>query len=434
MHRSVKLASFGVACMLALSLTGCGAKITGVTMETPDKLERGTQTQVMAEYAYDKQPDEAKAEKLIAELGMTYASSDETVLTVDENGQITAVGAGSADVTMSSADGSITSTKHIEVVVTPTGLKMETELQMSMDKPEAQLTASVEPYDATGVEIVYASADESIVTVSENGKLTGIGAGETTVSAEIKGTELKQVCKVTVLPSVEEINLNATNVTLKKNETRQLEFTVYPENADISSKSWKSSDEKIVTVDESGKITAVADGEGEITLTIGNVSVGCKVKVSTTKPAAASNAPSGGTSSGAASVGSAGGSQSSGSAAPAESESGGHGHWTLYGDGDCFRAINSLRASLGLGELTWDSGLGDIAAARCRQIMDDFSHNGMTAPEICAMGTPDGASTVAAWQGSSAHYAQMVYPDYTRCAVAHAYDGDGCHYWVATFG
>ena len=113
---------------------------------------------------------------------------------------------------------------------------------------------------------------------------------------------------------------------------------------------------------------------------------------------------------------------------------GGHGYWTVYGGGDAFDAINALRASLGLGALEWDGELGDVAALRCRQIMDDFSHNGMTAPEIIAMGYPDAASVVAAWQGSDAHYAQMTYESYTRGAVVHTYGGDGCHYWVGTFG
>lgn len=120
--------------------------------------------------------------------------------------------------------------------------------------------------------------------------------------------------------------------------------------------------------------------------------------------------------------------------AAAPAAEGGHGYWTVYGDGDAFDAINALRASLGLGALEWDGELGDVAALRCRQIMDDFSHNGMTAPEIIAMGYPDAASVVAAWQGSENHYAQMTYEGYTRGAVVHTYDGDGCHYWVGTFG
>ena len=120
--------------------------------------------------------------------------------------------------------------------------------------------------------------------------------------------------------------------------------------------------------------------------------------------------------------------------ATAPAAEGGHGYWTVYGDGDAFDAINALRVSLGLGALEWDGELGDVAALRCRQIMDDFSHNGMTAPEIIAMGYPDAASVVAAWQGSENHYAQMTYEGYTRGAVVHTYGGDGCHYWVGTFG
>lgn len=120
--------------------------------------------------------------------------------------------------------------------------------------------------------------------------------------------------------------------------------------------------------------------------------------------------------------------------AAAPAAEGGHGYWTVYGDGDAFDTINALRVSLGLGALEWDGELGDVAALRCRQIMDDFSHNGMTAPEIIAMGYPDAASVVAAWQGSDAHYAQMTYESYTRGAVVHTYGGDGCHYWVGTFG
>lgn len=119
--------------------------------------------------------------------------------------------------------------------------------------------------------------------------------------------------------------------------------------------------------------------------------------------------------------------------ANANPQDSGHGYWTVFGDGEARTLINSIRTSVGLGELAWNDELGDIAAARCKQLMDDFSHNGMTVPEICAMGTPDAASTVTAWQGSDTHYAVMTNPDYTQVAIAHCYDGDGCHYWCATF-
>lgn len=49
------------------------------------------------------------------------------------------------------------------------------------------------------------------------------------------------------------------------------------------------------------------------------------------------------------------------------------------------------------------------------------------------MGYADAASVIAAWQGSSGHYANMINTVYTRGAIGHMYDGDGCHYWVAVF-
>ena len=119
-------------------------------------------------------------------------------------------------------------------------------------------------------------------------------------------------------------------------------------------------------------------------------------------------------------------------AAPAPNS--GHGVWTVVGDPQARPLMNDLRASLGLGQLSWSDSLGDVAAERCKQLMVDFSHNGMTVPEICALGTPDAASTVAAWTGSSAHYACMTNASFTQIAVTHCYDGDGCHYWCACFG
>ena len=57
----------------------------------------------------------------------------------------------------------------------------------------------------------------------------------------------------------------------------------------------------------------------------------------------------------------------------------------------------------------------------------------MVTSETLAYGTPDAASTVSAWEGSSDHYAVMTNTSYTQVAIAHCYDGDGCHYWCATF-
>jgi uncharacterized protein YkwD len=111
-----------------------------------------------------------------------------------------------------------------------------------------------------------------------------------------------------------------------------------------------------------------------------------------------------------------------------------HTNWTLYADGTAFDLQNQVRASAGVEPLTWDSALGDIAWERCKQLLADFSHNGASTAENIAMGPADASTVISAWSASSGHYANMVNSGFTRGAIVHIYDGDGCHFWCATFG
>ena len=63
---------------------------------------------------------------------------------------------------------------------------------------EVSLTTSITPDDATNKGVVYTSSDETIATVTEDGKVKGVKAGQAdiTVMALYDGT--KAVCKVTV--------------------------------------------------------------------------------------------------------------------------------------------------------------------------------------------------------------------------------------------
>ena len=124
-------------------------------------------------------------------------------------------------------------------------------------------------------------------------------------------------------------------------------------------------------------------------------------------------------------------------AAPTEDAPEGWGtHGWFYVDVDttAFDLQNQLRAAVGAAALAWDDSLASIAQSRCEDIAVDFSHNGaQTTGENIAVGYADAASVIAAWQGSTGHYQNMINTVYTRGAIAHMYDGDGCHYWVAVF-
>ena len=102
--------------------------------------------------------------------------------------------------------------------------------------------------------------------------------------------------------------------------------------------------------------------------------------------------------------------------------------------------INAMRAAGGLSPLTMDGGLSAAADARCESFVagGPFDHSGMTTrSEICAAGPLGSASAVCTgWQGSTAHYANIMEPSFTSMGVGcwFCQTAEGQYtYWVVTF-
>lgn len=420
MKNQIKL--FCIALAGAFTLTACGGpKLIGVTLpETPLVLATGETATAETSYTYDGEtPENAQPE-------VVYTSGDAAIATVDENGVITGVAEG--ETTITATVGELSASRTVSVIIPVDSLTAE-DISLHLADGAAPLTYVVTPEHFTG-NLTFASADESIATVDAAGQVTPVAVGDTTVTVTAPNG-LTATAAVHVWDGPKALTLTPGKTEITTGGGTQIAVADEAGNeVAAESLTWASSDETVAQV--SGGWVDVT-GTGAVTITASTeYGVSTSVELTGVAPAArpaASTGSGAGAASGGASSGSSG---AGGSSAPAAGA--GHGYWTVYGDGGALDLINGIRASAGLGALTWDDGLGDIAAARCRQLMDDFSHNGMTAPEICAMGAPDASSVVSSWQASSAHYAQMVYEGYTRCAVAHCYDGDGCHYWCATFG
>lgn len=102
--------------------------------------------------------------------------------------------------------------------------------------------------------------------------------------------------------------------------------------------------------------------------------------------------------------------------------------------------INAMRAAAGLSPLTMDSGLSAAADARCESFVagGSFDHSGMTTrSEICAAGPIGSAGSVCTyWQGSPAHYANIMEPNFTSMGVGCWFcsTAEGQYtYWTVTF-
>ena len=418
MKNQIKL--FCIALAGAFMLTACGGpKLIGVALpETPLVLATGETATAETSYTYDGEtPENAQPE-------VVYTSGDETIATVDENGVITGVAEG--ETTITATVGELSASRTVSVIIPVDSLTAE-DISLHLADGAAPLTYVVTPEHFTG-NLTFASADESIATVDAAGQVTPVAVGDTTVTVTAPNG-LTATAAVHVWDGPKALTLTPGKTEITTGGGTQIAVADEAGNeVAAESLTWASSDETVAQV--SGGWVDVT-GTGAVTITASTeYGVSTSVELTGVAPAARPAA-----SAGAASGAAAGGETYGGGSAPAASSDGTlHTNWTLYADGTAFDLQNQVRASAGVEPLTWDSALGDIAWERCKQLLADFSHNGASTAENIAMGPADASTVISVWSASSGHYANMVNSGFTRGAIVHIYDGDGCHFWCATFG
>lgn len=209
---------------------------------------------------------------------VTWSSSAPDIVAVD-NGTLTAVAIGSAVITAQA--GNVTATCSVTVgPVEVTSIQLSEKAVTMSPGGIFELTASVQPENATDKTITWSSSDTSIVTVAE-GRLTAVDAGTATVTA--KAGNVKAECSVTVNPiNVTSVELSQTSMELLPGESSELTATVYPEDATDKTVTWSSSDTDVAVVTD-GMVTAISVGAAIITAQAGNFSAQCSVSVNPIK-------------------------------------------------------------------------------------------------------------------------------------------------------
>lgn len=111
-----------------------------------------------------------------------------------------------------------------------------------------------------------------------------------------------------------------------------------------------------------------------------------------------------------------------------------------------FDIVNVRRQEVGLGALTWDSGLEQASAVRAVEASQSFSHtrpdgsdwwtvnSNLMYAENLAMGYTSGDSAVTAWLNSPTHKANIMDTELRTCAIAIHVNGNGEWYWAQEFG
>ena len=205
---------------------------------------------------------------------VTWKSSNAAIASVDANGKVTGVKAGEATITVTTEDGGKTATCKVTVSATSvavTGVTLnKTELTLETGGSET-LTATVAPSDAANKNVTWKSSNTAVATVDDNGKVTGVAAGEATITVTTEDGGKTATCKVSVLPSVKKVTVEPATLTLGKKKSYTLKATVEVSGSGTDTGvTWTSSDETIATVDATGTVTAT-DKVGTVTITATSV-------------------------------------------------------------------------------------------------------------------------------------------------------------------
>lgn len=138
-----------------------------------------------------------------------YWSSNKTsVATVDCYGNVKGISAGSATITATSIDGEFISscTVTVKEPVPVTGVNI-TESSVSIEKDSThQLVWEITPSNASNQNVIFVSDKDEIATVDENGLITAVGKGTTTIRVLTEDGGFEDECEVTVTSDEPEIN------------------------------------------------------------------------------------------------------------------------------------------------------------------------------------------------------------------------------------
>ena len=223
-------------------------------------------------------PSNAENQKVL------WSSSNSSVASVKE-GVVTALKVGNATIIAKTDDGGKTAscTVIVEAKNIPvTGVLLDKTSYEMTEGEEFTLTATINPENATNKNVSWSSSNSSVATV-DNGKVTALAPGQTTITAITEDGGKTATCEVIVnkrIYHVENITLNIEEASLMIGDELTLIATISPTNATDKTVTWSSSDPSVVSVDN-GQLTAHKLGTAVITATTqdGGKTASCVISV-----------------------------------------------------------------------------------------------------------------------------------------------------------
>ena len=216
------------------------------------------------------------------EKNTSWTSADENVAKVNGEGQVTAVGKGTTEITATAGGKKAVCRVTVKnPVIEKITIDEKTEI-FEAESRDLAVKYSPENIVKEDKNIIWTTSNKTIVTVDRNGKITGHKAGNAIVTAVSKANgRVKAECTVTVKKlEVESVTLDKKELTTAVGSSAVLKAEVLPAGvSDISKPVWKSSDESVVKVSADGMIVPLKEGKADVTVTIKDKEATCRVTV-----------------------------------------------------------------------------------------------------------------------------------------------------------
>jgi len=206
---------------------------------------------------------------------LTWHNSNSKVVSVDTKGNIKALAAGTAKITVITSNGK-TATVNVTVTNPNTPIKSvkinQGNISIGVNKT-SKLTATINPSNTTQSKaLTWASSNKKIAIVDKNGNVKGIKAGTANITVKTSNGKTATI-KVTVKKPtpIKSVKLNKKTLKLELGKSATVKATINPSNTtDSKVLTWSTSNKKVAIVDKNGKITAVGGGSATITVKTSN--------------------------------------------------------------------------------------------------------------------------------------------------------------------
>jgi trimeric autotransporter adhesin len=208
----------------------------------------------------------------LADRSITWTTGDAAIATISETGMVTAVATGDVLVTATSEGRSSAAAVTVSDLAVATVEVIPSPSSVALGRT-AQLTAVPKAADSTeliGRAVAWTTSDPAVATVSESGLVTGVAAGDATISATSEGKTGSTQLTVSLVP-VAAVEVAPATASIAEGATVRLTATAKDANGSPLAgrpSTWSTSNANVARVNSTGRVTGIGAGSATITATI----------------------------------------------------------------------------------------------------------------------------------------------------------------------